>query len=511
MLRIILFLFAALTAFAPATAQDADLNALLETYRANIEKPSRTTIGPVLEELIDSQLPAVPVFLEKWREKEVWQRESDGRFFFVEDAGDGKMTLIDVDSGAEAGLADKSDLDNLKPNSGVRGVIAGVLVQFQLSDPDPERRLQALTALERDPEASHLSILRGAIESETDPAIKARKERLQRLLTIQFGSDQANRVAAIESFAGDPGVDARAALNPLLATRVEVFDAAPEGLNVARLLTPGSDIEPQVAYQMLVDAGKARPVVPMADRKQALIDNIENGMVAGIPVAELVTQAARDRAYLALAADGSVPPLVTPEEQQSAVANHVFAEIYAEEDHQRDCRFLPVRRSGARRAVAGVDLLPRRHRACHHLRGDGRDQHGPWRVHHDRRLYRLCRAAVHPELHHVDHRRAAAGLHVTFMAGVAMERLVIRWLYHRPLETLLATFGISIALQQIAEHLRHAGAPLTPPSGSMAPGCSMTWCRSAISASRSSSSPRSFWACCCSFSTARGSGLRCGR
>jgi urea transport system permease protein len=286
----------------------------------------------VLEELIDSQLPAVPVFLEKWREKEVWQRESDGRFFFVEDAGDGKMTLIDVDSGAEAGLADKSDLDNLKPNSGVRGVIAGVLVQFQLSDPDPERRLQALTALERDPEASHLSILRGAIESETDPAIKARKERLQRLLTIQFGSDQANRVAAIESFAGDPGVDARAALNPLLATRVEVFDAAPEGLNVARLLTPGSDIEPQVAYQMLVDAGKARPVVPMADRKQALIDNIENGMVAGIPVAELVTQAARDRAYLALAADGSVPPLVTPDEQQSAVANHVFAEIYAEED-----------------------------------------------------------------------------------------------------------------------------------------------------------------------------------
>jgi urea transport system permease protein len=42
---------------------------------------------------------------------------------------------------------------------------------------------------------------------------------------------------------------------------------------------------------------------------------------------------------------------------------------------------------------------------------------------------------------------------VTFMAGVAMERLVIRWLYHRPLETLLATFGISIALQQIAKNI----------------------------------------------------------
>ena len=44
--------------------------------------------------------------------------------------------------------------------------------------------------------------------------------------------------------------------------------------------------------------------------------------------------------------------------------------------------------------------------------------------------------------------------------GVAMERLVIRWLYARPLETLLATFGISIALAAAGqEHLWHAGPP----------------------------------------------------
>ncbi|MCV6594916.1 MAG: urea ABC transporter permease subunit UrtB, partial [Silicimonas sp.] len=53
---------------------------------------------------------------------------------------------------------------------------------------------------------------------------------------------------------------------------------------------------------------------------------------------------------------------------------------------------------------------------------------------------------------------------VTFGAGVAMERLVIRWLYHRPLETLLATFGISIALQQIAKNIFGTQArPLTSP------------------------------------------------
>ena len=53
---------------------------------------------------------------------------------------------------------------------------------------------------------------------------------------------------------------------------------------------------------------------------------------------------------------------------------------------------------------------------------------------------------------------------ITFAAGVAMERLVIRHLYKRPLETLLATFGISIALQQIAKNIFGTQArPLTSP------------------------------------------------
>src|SRR5690606_14764866 len=54
---------------------------------------------------------------------------------------------------------------------------------------------------------------------------------------------------------------------------------------------------------------------------------------------------------------------------------------------------------------------------------------------------------------------------VTFAAGVAMERLVIRHLYKRPLETLLATFGISVALQQLAKNIFGTQArPLTAPA-----------------------------------------------
>jgi urea transport system permease protein len=42
---------------------------------------------------------------------------------------------------------------------------------------------------------------------------------------------------------------------------------------------------------------------------------------------------------------------------------------------------------------------------------------------------------------------------VTAGVGMAIERGVIRWLYGRPLETLLATFGISLALQQAARSI----------------------------------------------------------
>ncbi|AWK88426.1 urea ABC transporter permease subunit UrtB [Azospirillum thermophilum] len=48
--------------------------------------------------------------------------------------------------------------------------------------------------------------------------------------------------------------------------------------------------------------------------------------------------------------------------------------------------------------------------------------------------------------------------------GIAIERSVIRWLYGRPLETLLATWGLSLALQQAVRSLfgptnREVGAP----------------------------------------------------
>lgn len=68
------------------------------------------------------------------------------------------------------------------------------------------------------------------------------------------------------------------------------------------------------------------------------------------------------------------------------------------------------------------------------------------------------------------------------LVGIAIERTIIRWLYGRPLDTLLATWGISLALQQTVRSIfgannREVGSPSWM-SGSFQVGqLSITWGR----------------------------------
>src|SRR5690606_39022658 len=71
---------------------------------------------------------------------------------------------------------------------------------------------------------------------------------------------------------------------------------------------------------------------------------------------------------------------------------------------------------------------------------------------------------------------------VTALIGIAIERGIIRWLYGRPLETLLATWGLSLIIQQAVRSIfgasnREVGNP-TWMSGSFDfYGIAMTWNR----------------------------------
>ena len=284
-LRILAIFAFLLTFVGPAAAQQSDIQSVLQEHRAQIIKSSRKTIEPAIAALRDSGLPEAQAVLQKWQSKELWVRKSDELFVFVEEAND-TYSLIDIANGEVIGTSDKKDLKQLKPNSGVRAMIGAALVQFQLTDPDPVRRRESLLAIERDGEAAHLPALIGSVEGETDPDIKALKERLVGLLTIQFGEDEADRVAAIEAVSSDIGVDVRGKLNPLLAVRRAVVEGQPpETENVARVLKPDSDDLGRIeAYDILVDAGLAPAQVSKENIREALAANISDGQVGGVPV-----------------------------------------------------------------------------------------------------------------------------------------------------------------------------------------------------------------------------------
>ena len=469
-----------LIAFGPAAAQQADapIQILLQDHRELLEKSSRRTIGPAIDAIAASGLSEAQDVLERWQAKEMWQNEETGLFVRAEEADRDTLRIFDFADGSEIGVVPDDDYDQLKPNSGIRGMIGAALVRFQLNDPLPENRATALDAIERDPEESHLVALRETLDQETDPTLLARKERLERLLTIRFGETEAERIEAIQHFDGDLGVDVRATLNPLLATRIKVAETTPDGLEVAGIITPGSEkLSEADAYELLVDADLAAPTITREAKREALAANITDGQVAGIQVATLDNEAARDLAYAALAAAGTVAPVATDEERSEALESFVFYETYVGAPAPVALAAASVLASIENKVAVnqafdlGLDAVSLA--SIYFLAAIGLaitfGVMGVINMAHGEFIMMGAYTGYVVQLFVPDYTLSIIlaiplAFAITFGAGVALERLVIRWLYHRPLETLLATFGVSIALQQIAKNIFGTQArPLTAP------------------------------------------------
>ena len=473
-----LLLLAALSL--PATAQQSAIQDVLQQNRELIEKSSRRTIEPAIAAVRDSGLPQAQRVLQKWQAREMWQRESDGLFFYAEEVDRDTLRIFDFEDDGEIGTFPDDDFDQIKPNSGIQALIGSALVQFQLSDPDPARVRAALDAIARDGAAEHLPILRDSIEAEKSVPIKLQKQRLERLLTIRFGETDEERIAAIEHFRGDLGVDVRAALNPILATtrRAAPGEDPPADMNVARTLRPGSEtLSEEEAYDLLIRADLAPARLTASDLRNSLTSNIVDGRVGGVPVADLGSEDARETAYAALVAEDKAPAAATSEEVEAALDSHVFFETYAEAS--------PAVTEAAEAALTSIELKVGLNQAAdlaldalslasiYFLAAIGlaitfgvmgviNMAHGEFIMMGAYTGYVLQQ--IVPDYTVSILLAIPIAFAVTFAAGVAMERLVIRWLYSRPLETLLATFGISIALQQIAKNIFGTQArPLTAP------------------------------------------------
>ena len=458
-----------------AQAQDA-LQPLLQQYADELASPSRRTFGAVADALLADGRPGVADFLRRYEAREVVQRPEDGLFFYAEDAGD-LVRLIDIDTGQAVDTVGSRDVDQIRANAGVRRVIAAALVPLELNAPTIGRRAAALDAISRSADASQIAPLAASIADEPDPALRLRKERLLLLLTAQFGSDRAERLAAIAALGGDTSIEARGVLNQLTATRTEVAETLPDDANIARVLAVGTDLTEAEAHALLVEADLAQPAQTQAELRDVLAENIVDGMVGGVPVHRLSDPAARIAAYEALEEAGTVPPRAAPDEAARAVAAHVFYDAYILDDAGVTAAAQASLDSTAQAIalfqVADLTLDALSLASIFFLAAIGLaitfGVMGVINMAHGEFIMMGAYTGYVVQLFVPDYTVSLLialplAFLVTFGAGVAMERSVIRHLYTRPLETLLATFGISIALQQLAKNIFGTQArPLTAP------------------------------------------------
>ena len=270
----------------------------------------------------------------------------------------------------------------------------------------------------------------------------------------------------------------RAALNPILATRRTHEVALPDDANIAKVFVPGQNgFSTQKAYQLLVAGGEAAAQPSLQQIKQALIDDIDGGSVAGIPSAQLEDPATRLKAYADLAQAGLVPAQISQSEIDATVSNFSFFDQYLAPDPritavaQAALKAISYRVSLSNTIDILVDVISLA--SIYFLEAIGlaitfgvmgviNMAHGKFIMTGAYMGYVLQQ--IVPDETLLILLAVPTAFAATFCADVLMERLVVQWLYNRPLEMLLATFGISIALQQLAKNIFGTQArPLTSP------------------------------------------------
>ena len=462
-----------------------------------ISKSSAKTVRPVIEKLEMLNSSAAIEFLDKWQTKNLWFLKQKQEFVYVEKEGD-RYRLTSPITGKIEGAVEKNLLKQVKPNSGVRAIIGSALVGHKLMSDDLEKRQESVEIIGRELKRRYLIPVAAALKNEENVELKQKLERLNRFLIIKFDPITSSRADAIRKLSGDLSVEARAVLNPLITSSVFISEKALNELeiNIARKIIPGVtgvasdgtakdggfmgrgvELTIDQAYQLLVKRGLVPPDISEEQKRNAIVENIIDGRVGGFRIEELGSADKRNKAYLTLTTEGLAPHSISGDTKREAVEKHFFYGIYDDDSKEvvsaaKETLAKINRKVGFLEFVDlfldGVSLA-----SIFFLAAIGLaitfGVMGVINMAHGEFIMIGAYTGYVVQLFVTDYTLSLIlafplAFLVTFTAGVLMERLLIRKLYHRPLETLLATFGISIALQQVFKNIFGTQArPLTSP------------------------------------------------
>ena len=489
--------FVGLLLFASGSgASEKDLKEFIWTNKVNFHKSSSKTISPVIESLLELKSVGTEKFLSRWLKKELWFRKSDGLVVIAKKLEKKSYQIFDVVDEQLIEVIDKKNLKQIKPNSGVRAIISSALVQFQLLNADPIIRSKTLDSIARKPDEKFRMPLRKAIELENNLTIKNRMIRLEKLLTVRFEKNILQRVEVIRSFKNDLGIDVRGVLNQIIRTELKAKRSIPENINIARILEPKTGaidrydfLETKNAYRksdaftdlnaylMLVRERKAPEILTQSKIKDILTQQAEIGNIKREEAQSLDSYQKRKEVLVSLIKNGKVEVIVSKEDMKNIVTQYVFYEEYKESSKEVTNAATETLNiiNGRVSVFSFIDLTLEglSLASIYFLAAIGLAiTFGVMRVinmAHGEFIMMGAYSGYVVQLFVTNYTLSIliaipVAFLVTFFAGILMERLVIKKLYKRPLETLLATFGISIALQQLAKIIFGTQArPLTSP------------------------------------------------
>jgi len=462
-----------------------------------IIKSSSKTIDPVITELLTNKPQNLESFLKIWKDKNLYFIKKSKQFVTVKKKNQTGYELISLIDKKNLGFFNKKEVKRIKPNSGVRSKISEALIGFQLLSKNPQVRLKSLETLTRKFSPQYLKPLKKAWETEPNLQLKNKMSELIIFGTLKYSNDDLEKIKSLKLLEGNLSIEARGAIASLLKSSIKVSSQKPTDKNLARIIIPtttvknadGSSYRPffylnkkpelskAEAIYLLEKANILKNFISPSKRDEILKQNIKNSSIEGMPVATLNTEEKRIEAYDLLVKKGKATPLKSPKDLNEIINSHYFYAIYEEKSPEvietakeifNEISFKVNLYKYLDLILDGLSLA-----SIYFLGAIGLAiTFGVMRVinmAHGEFIMIGAYTGYVVQLFIPNHTISLLvafplAFAVTFFFGIVMERLVIRHLYKSPLDTLLATFGISIALQQIAKNIFGTQArPLTSP------------------------------------------------
>lgn len=462
-----------------------------------IIKSSSKTIDPVITELLTNKPQNLESFFKIWKDKNLYFIKKSKQFVTVKKKNQTGYELITITDKKNLGFFNKKEVKRIKPNSGVRSKISEALIGFQLLSKNPQVRLKSLETLTRKFSPQYLKPLKKAWETEPNLQLKNKMSELIIFGTLKYSNDDLEKIKSLKLLEGNLSIEARGAIASLLKSSIKVSLQKPTDKNLARIIIPTTTVKnadgssyrpffylnkkPELskadAINLLEKANILKNFISPSKRDEILKQNIKNSSIEGMPVATLNTEEKRKQAYDLLVKKGKATPLKSSKDLNEIINNHYFYAIYEEKSPKvietakeifnkitfkvNLYKYLDLILDGL--SLASIYFLGAIGLAI---------TFGVMRVinmAHGEFIMLGAYTGYVVQLFIPNHTISLLvafplAFAVTFFFGIAMERLVIRHLYKSPLDTLLATFGISIALQQIAKNIFGTQArPLTSP------------------------------------------------